>query len=86
MSIRPTFWPEAQQLSASTKNAWRDYLDPNGINVSLRPFMFLKIGHVNSVIATDHLKLAESDEWLLIKGRNYKVIHAEGYEERAVSW
>lgn len=75
---------EARQLGASSKAAWRGHLGPNGANVPLRPLTALKIGHMNSVIAAGHLNnqvLAEGDERLLIKGRNYKVTRAEEYEE-----
>lgn len=75
---------EARQLGASSKDAWREHLDPNGANVPLRPLTPLKIGHMNSVIAAGHLNnqvLAGVDERLLIKGRNYKVTRAEEYEE-----
>ncbi|GIK53463.1 MAG: hypothetical protein BroJett014_24360 [Planctomycetota bacterium] len=75
---------EARQLGASSKDAWREHLDPNGANVPLRPLTPLKIGHMNSVIAAGHLNnqvLADDDERLLIKGRNYKVTRAEEYEE-----
>lgn len=75
---------EARQLGASAKDAWRAHLDPNGASVPLRPLTPLKIGHMNSVIAAGHLNnqvLAEGDERLLIKGRNYKVTRAEEYEE-----
>lgn len=75
---------EARQLGASTKDAWREHLDPNGANVPLRPLTPLKIGHMNSVIAAGHLNnqvLIEDEERLLIKGRNYKVTRAEEFEE-----
>ena len=75
---------EARQLGASTKTAWQEHLDLNGANVPLRPLTPLKIGHMNSVIAAGHLNnqvLADDDERLLIKGRNYKVTRAEEYEE-----
>ncbi|WP_420640483.1 DUF6094 domain-containing protein [Candidatus Leptofilum sp.] len=75
---------EARQLGASTKDAWHEHLDPDGANVPLRPLTPLKIGHMNSVIAAGHLNnqvLADDDERLLIKGRNYKVTRAEEYEE-----
>ncbi|MCB8980634.1 MAG: hypothetical protein H6657_24755 [Ardenticatenaceae bacterium] len=75
---------EARQLGVSSKAAWREHLDPNCANVPLRPLTPLKIGHMNSVIAAGHLNnqvLADDDERLLIKGRNYKVTRAEEYEE-----
>lgn len=75
---------EARQLGASAKSAWREHLDPDSAHVPLRPLTPLKIGHMNSVIAAGHLNnqvLAEGDERLLIKGRNYKVTRAEEYEE-----
>ena len=75
---------EARQLGASTKTAWQEHLDPDSAHVPLRPLTPLKIGHMNSVIAAGHLNnqvLAEGDERLLIKGRNYKVTRVEEYEE-----
>ncbi|MAU00677.1 MAG: hypothetical protein CL608_26330 [Anaerolineaceae bacterium] len=75
---------EARQLGASTKTAWQEHLDPDSAHVPLRPLTPLKIGHMNSVIAAGHLNnqvLAQDDERLLIKGRNYKVTRAEEYEE-----
>ena len=75
---------EARQLGASTKDAWREHLDPASADVPLWPLTPLKIGHMNSVIAAGHLNnqvLAADDERLLIKGRSYKVTHAAGYEE-----
>lgn len=75
---------EAWQLGASAKPAWREHLDPDSAHVTLRPLTPLKIGHMNSVIAAGHLNnqvLADGDERLLIKGRNYKVTRAEEFEE-----
>ena len=75
---------EARQVGASAKPAWREHLDPNSADVALRPLTPLKIGHMNSVIAAGHLNnqvLADGQERLLIKGRNYKVTRNEEYEE-----
>ena len=76
---------EARQTGASTTDAWRQQLDPAGVNVPLRPLTPLKIGHMNSIIAAGHMNnqvLEDGDgERLLIKGRSYKTTREESYEE-----
>jgi hypothetical protein len=75
---------EAAQSGATQSAAWREHLDPAGLRLPLRPLTPLKIGHMNSVIAAGHLNnqvLSDGDERLLIKGRNYKVMRQEEYEE-----
>ncbi len=76
---------EARQLGASTSDSWRQHLSPDGVTVPLRPLTPLKIGHMNSVIAAGHLNnqvLADDNgQRLLIKGRSYKTIREESYEE-----
>lgn len=76
---------EARQTGASTTDAWRQHLDPAGVNVPLRPLTPLKIGHMHSIIAAGHMNnqvLEDGDgERLLIKGRSYKTTREESYEE-----
>ncbi|MBK8904467.1 MAG: hypothetical protein IPM53_25030 [Anaerolineaceae bacterium] len=75
---------EARQLGASSKPAWRDHLDPATVDVPLRPLTPLKIGHMNSIIASGHLnnqRLVEGEEQLLIKGRSYKATRDEEFHE-----
>jgi hypothetical protein len=75
---------EARQMGASTAASWRDHLDPQSAKMPLRPLTPLKIGHMNSVIASGHLDnqvLSDEGERLLIKGRSYKVARPETFEE-----
>ncbi|NKQ37557.1 MAG: hypothetical protein HF973_18330 [Chloroflexi bacterium] len=76
---------EARQMGASTASAWRQHLDPAGVNVPLRPLTPLKIGHMNSIIAAGHMnnQVLENGngQRLLIKGRSYKTTREESYEE-----
>ncbi len=76
---------EARQMGASTASAWRQHLDPAGVNVPLRPLTPLKIGHMNSIIAAGHMNNQVLDngsgQRLLIKGRSYKTTRQESYEE-----
>ncbi|MCC6605247.1 MAG: hypothetical protein IT327_18715 [Anaerolineae bacterium] len=75
---------EARQLGASSKPAWREHLDPASTTVPLQPLTPLKIGHMNSIIASGHLnnqRLVEDEEQLLIKGRSYKATRDEEFHE-----
>lgn len=75
---------EAAQYGASTTDEWRRHLDPTTAEAPLRPLTPLKIGHMNSIIAAGHLNnqvLEEGEERLLIKGRSYKRVREESYEE-----
>jgi hypothetical protein len=75
---------EARAAGAATTAVWREHLDPHGQQTTLRPLTPLKIGHMNSMIASGHLNnqlLEAGDERLLIKGRSYKVTRQESSEE-----
>ncbi|MCC6602212.1 MAG: hypothetical protein IT327_03320 [Anaerolineae bacterium] len=75
---------EARQLGASSKPAWREHLDPARTTVPLQPLTPLKMGHMNSIIASGHLnnqRLVEGEEQLLIKGRSYKATRDEEFHE-----
>lgn len=75
---------EARTIGTKTTEAWRKHVDPTCAQVPLQPLTPLKIGHMNGIIASGFMNnqvLVDGDERLVIKGRSYKTMRTQEYEE-----